>query len=130
MVWTTTPWTLPANVALAVNPNADYVEVRATNETLILAENRLDILKGEHRGIKSRFKGKDLLGLEYEPLYNYAKLDKKSYFVILGEFVSTKEGTGLVHIAPAFGEDDMEVSKKNDLPVILNVDEEGKFPGS
>ncbi len=127
LVWTTTPWTLPANVALAVNPNADYVEVRATNETLILAENRLDILKGEHRGIKSRFKGKDLLGLEYEPLYNYAKLDKKSYFVILGEFVSTKEGTGLVHIAPAFGEDDMEVSKKNDLPVILNVDEEGKF---
>ena len=126
LVWTTTPWTLPGNVAIAVNPNFAYVKTKIGQEILILAKERLSVL-GEEYKVLEEFKGKEILGLEYEPLFNFSKPEKKAYFVISGDFVSLEDGTGLVHIAPAFGEDDMIAGKKNDLPIILNVDEEGKF---
>jgi len=125
LVWTTTPWTLPGNVAVAVNPKITYVKVKNGQEYLILAKARMEAV-GLQAEITQEFKGKDLLGAEYQPLFP-VKTEKRAYFVIAGDFVSLKEGTGLVHIAPAFGEDDMEAGKKNDLAVILNVDQTGKF---
>jgi len=126
LIWTTTPWTLPGNIAVAINPNFTYAKVKINNEYLILAKERLNILDENYKVIEE-FKGKNLLGLEYEPLFSFKKLEKKSYYIITGDFVSLDEGTGLVHIAPAFGEDDMEVGKVNDLPVLMTVNEEGKF---
>jgi len=132
LVWTTTPWTLPGNVALAVNPNINYVEAYLdSNESYILAKDRLDYLKNKFNikniDIKRKIKGQDLVGLEYEQLINFSKPDKLAFRVVAGDFVSTEEGTGIVHIAPAFGEDDMEVARKNDLPILMTVDESGKF---
>jgi len=126
LVWTTTPWTLPGNVAIAINPNFTYAKVKVNNEYLILAKERMEAckIKGE---ITQELKGKDLLDLEYEPLFPTKSLTKKAHYVIAGDFVSLEEGTGLVHIAPAFGEEDMMAGKENNLPIILNVDEEGKF---
>jgi len=126
LVWTTTPWTLPGNVAIAINPNFTYAKVRAGEDLLILAKEKLNVLGKEYE-ILEEFKGKEILGLVYEPLFNFSKTEKRAHFVISGSFVSLEDGTGIVHIAPAFGEDDMVVGKKNDLPIILNVDEEGKF---
>ena len=126
LVWTTTPWTLPANVAVAVNPDFTYAKVKIENEYLILAKERVAIL-GITGEIVEEIKGKDLLNIEYQPLYQFTKPDKKAWFVVAGDFVSLEDGSGLVHIAPAFGEEDMEVGNKNNLPVILNVDKEGKF---
>jgi isoleucyl-tRNA synthetase len=126
LVWTTTPWTLSANVAIAIKPDLTYVKVKFDDNYLILAKDRLEVL-GIGYEVVEEFKGKDLLGLEYEPLYNFVKAEKKVHFVIAGDFVSAEEGTGLVHIAPAFGEDDMNVSKKNDLPILMTLDDEGKF---
>ncbi|MDI6591720.1 MAG: isoleucine--tRNA ligase [Patescibacteria group bacterium] len=125
LVWTTTPWTLPANVAIAINPKFTYVKVKINDELFILAKERLTVLSEKYT-IVDEFKGKDLLGLKYKPLFP-TSIDKKAYFVISGDFVSLEEGTGLVHIAPAFGEEDMMVGKENDLPILLNVDEEGRF---
>jgi len=125
-VWTTTPWTLPANVAIAVKPDLKYVKVKFDDNYLILAKDRLEVL-GIGYEVVEEFKGKDLLGLEYEPLYNFVKLEEKAHFVIAGDFVSAEEGTGLVHIAPAFGEDDMNVGKENNLPILMTLDDEGKF---
>jgi len=126
LIWTTTPWTLPGNVAIAINPEFTYAKVKVDNKYLILAKERMEAcgIKGK---ITQEFKGKDLLGLEYEPLFPAKSLTKKAYYVIAGDFVSLTEGTGLVHIAPAFGEEDMVAGKENNLPIILNVDEEGKF---
>jgi len=127
LVWTTTPWTLPGNVAVAVNPKFVYVKVKVGNENLILAKERIKEAGIEGKIIKE-FKGKELVGLKYYPLFSpKSDLGEKAFYVISGKFVSLEEGTGLVHIAPAFGEEDMEVGRENNLPVILNVDEEGKF---
>ncbi|MCD6402592.1 isoleucine--tRNA ligase, partial [bacterium] len=126
LVWTTTPWTLPANVALAVNPDFVYAKIKKENECLILAKERLSIID-ENYEIVNEFKGEDLVKKEYEPLFEFEKLDKEAYYVIRADFVSLDEGTGIVHIAPAFGEEDMEVGKENNLPIILNVDKSGKF---
>lgn len=126
LIWTTTPWTLPANVALAVGTDHDYVKVKTDSETLILAKSRLEILDGNYDILKI-IKGRELLGLEYEPLYSFIKIDKPAHRVVAGDFVSLSDGTGIVHIAPAFGEDDLRVAKKNDLPVIVTIDAEGKF---
>jgi isoleucyl-tRNA synthetase len=127
LVWTTTPWTLPANVTLAVHPQEDYLEVETkNNEHLILAQKRLTVLVQDYKIIR-QFKGKDLVGLLYQPLYQFSRLEKPAHRVIEAEFVSMEEGTGIVHIAPAFGEEDMEAGKKNDLPILLNVDLEGRF---
>jgi len=129
LVWTTTPWTLPGNVAVAVNPEFTYLKVKVDNEYLILAKERMAHcqLRGE---VISQFKGKDLVGLEYSPLYENIQCQKanvKCYKIVSADFVSLEEGTGLVHIAPAFGEEDMELGKKENLPVIITVDEEGKI---
>ena len=126
LVWTTTPWTLPANVAVAVNSELEYVKIKYNNEILILAKDRLSIVEGEFQVIEEFF-GKDLTGVEYEPIFDFAKPDKNAYFAIVGSFVTAVDGTGIVHIAPAFGEDDMEVGKANDLPVLMTLDENGKF---
>ena len=127
LVWTTTPWTLPGNVAIAANPEFVYVEAKVNDEYLILAKERLNVLGGNYEVIK-KFKGKDLVGLRYNGLYPPdEEISKIAYKVIPADFVSLEEGTGLVHIAPAFGEEDMETGKENDLPILLNVGEEGKF---
>jgi len=126
LVWTTTPWTLPGNVAVAVNPGLTYSLVKVGGEYLILAKKRLSVL-GDDYEVVQEFKGKDLLGLEYEPLYRFIKPKKKAWFIISGDFVTVEEGTGLVHIAPTFGQDDMEVAKKNNLEVFMTVDLEGRF---
>ena len=128
LVWTTTPWTLPANVAVAINPRFTYFKVKVDGEYLILAKGRLENcgIKGE---IVERIKGKDLVGLKYESLFKPKSASKKKniYEVVGADFVSLEEGTGLVHIAPAFGEDDMKIGKENNLPVLITVDKEGKF---
>ncbi len=126
LVWTTTPWTLPGNVAVAVHPDIDYVKVTSNKEDLILAKARLGVLEGEY-WVTKELKGKDLLDLEYEPLFSFLKPDKKAHYVIRGDFVSVEEGTGMVHIAPAFGEEDLEVGKENDLPVLMTMNKDGRF---
>jgi isoleucyl-tRNA synthetase len=133
LVWTTTPWTLLSNVALALHPDVDYVKVAHNGGHLILAEARLPVLKGEY-DILEKFKGKDLLNVDYEPLFQFCKTDQRSgktmsraYFTVAGEFVTTEDGTGIVHMAPAFGEDDYQAGRKYDLPVLQPVDKSGKF---
>ncbi len=125
LVWTTTPWTLPGNVALVVNPAADYVILRHNDENLILAKDRLEIF-GTGTTVVKQVKGKDLVGLKYEPLYQLTD-HTTAYQVYSEDFVSLEEGTGIVHIAPAFGEDDFELSQKRGLPLVNYLDREGKF---
>jgi isoleucyl-tRNA synthetase len=128
LVWTTTPWTLISNVACAVNPDADYVEVKYSNENYILVENLLSSVfeNDSQYNIISRFKGSILINSKYLPVYKYTDADN-AFRIIGADFVSTKEGTGIVHIAPAFGEDDMKAGRKNKLPVVQMVDDEGKL---
>lgn len=132
LVWTTTPWTLPANVAIAAHPDVDYVTVErdhnGTKEKLILAKNLLEkVFKEEEVKVVDTFKGKKLKGLRYQPLFTFMPVDKPAHFVVLGDFVTTEDGTGLVHQAPAFGAEDMEMAKQNDLPVLLTVQPDGTF---
>lgn len=127
LVWTTTPWTLVSNVALAVGKDIDYVKVKREEEFLILAKARLSLLGEEPYEIVESMKGSDLLGMEYHQLYAYCKPSKKAHYVIAGDFVSIEDGSGIVHIAPAFGEDDYRVGKENDLPVIQPVALDGTF---
>ena len=126
LVWTTTPWTLISNVALAVGPDIDYVKVEHKGRKLILAEARLSVLEGEYK-VLERMKGTALAGTEYERIFNYNPVDKKAFYVIEGDFVTIDDGTGIVHIAPAYGEDDYQVSKKYNLPIIHPVDKSGAF---
>ncbi|MFC2028533.1 isoleucine--tRNA ligase [Chloroflexota bacterium] len=133
LIWTTTPWTLPGNVAVAVNPDVDYVKVELSlkddgTEKLILAKSLVEkTLKGQEYKILDEFKGKKLDHVEYKPLFTFIPPEKPAYYVIMGDFVTTEEGTGLVHMAPAFGAEDMEASKEFDLPVIMNVEKDGTF---
>lgn len=127
LVWTTTPWTLISNVALAVGEDIDYVKIKTEKHgVLYLAEARLSVIKEEHQ-IIAKLKGKDLLNKDYEPLYSYVKVDQRAWYVIAGDFVSTEDGTGVVHIAPAFGADDYEISKKYNLPFVQPVTKSGRF---
>ncbi|MBX4266103.1 isoleucine--tRNA ligase [Clostridium estertheticum] len=126
LVWTTTPWTLPSNVALAVNKKYDYVEVDQEGETLILSRDLLSKLEGEYEVVRE-FKGEALLGLEYEQMFDFYTPKEKAFYVVHGDFVTLSDGTGIVHIAPAYGEDDNLLGKKYDLPLINLVDVEGKF---
>ena len=126
LVWTTTPWTLISNVAVAVGPDITYVKVEHKGEKLILAEARLVALEGGYE-ILERFTGRDLAGMEYERLYDFHPVDRKAFYVIEGDFVTTEDGTGIVHIAPAYGEDDYQVSKKYNLPTIHPVNKSGEF---
>ncbi|UWX57946.1 isoleucine--tRNA ligase [Chlorobaculum sp. MV4-Y] len=134
LVWTTTPWTLISNVALAVGRDIDYVRVkhRETGEVLILAESRLSVLVekiGDESAweIIDRCKGSDLEGRDYEPLFNYFSPERRAWYVACGDFVSTGDGTGIVHIAPAFGADDYELSKQYQLPMLQPVARNGCF---
>lgn len=135
LVWTTTPWTLPANVALAVGENIDYVQVEGpaqdgdSKENLILAANLVEkVLKHpENYKIVKRFKGKELLNQHYNPLYTFLPVEQDYAYVVAGDFVSTEDGTGIVHIAPAFGADDLGVGQKYKLPVLRTVAPDGKI---
>jgi len=126
LVWTTTPWTLPSNVALAVNKKYDYVEVDQEGETLILSRDLLGKLEGDYEVVRE-FKGEALLGLEYEQMFDFYTPKEKAFYIVHGDFVTLSDGTGIVHIAPAYGEDDNLLGKKYDLPLINLVDVEGKF---
>ena len=126
LVWTTTPWTLISNVALAVGRDIDYVKVEHKGENLILARARLSVLDGDY-SIIEEMKGSKLLGKEYERIFDYIPVSKKGFYVIHGDFVSTEDGSGIVHIAPAFGEDDYNVGREYDLPVLQPVDKSGNF---
>ncbi|MFA3783017.1 isoleucine--tRNA ligase [Melioribacteraceae bacterium 4301-Me] len=127
LVWTTTPWTLISNVALAVNPEVDYVEISTKEHgNLYLAKARLEVIREEYKIIKE-LKGIELLNRQYEPLFNYIPVNKKAWYIIPGSFVSVEDGSGVVHIAPAFGADDYEVGKKFDLPFIQPVTKNGRF---
>ncbi|WP_329383095.1 isoleucine--tRNA ligase [Anaerofustis butyriciformans] len=129
LVWTTTPWTLPSNVALCVGADIDYVKVKSKGVTFILAKSLANTVLGDEYEVMEEMKGKDLEYIEYEQLLDFVKVPngKKAHYVILGDFVSTEDGTGIVHIAPAFGEDDYNVSRKYNLPVLNPVGEDGKF---
>ena len=126
LAWTTTPWTLPGNVALAVGDKIDYVKVKLSDgDKIIIAKEKLDLVKGE---VIEKFKGKDLIGLEYEPLYDIKEAkNKNSHKIISADFVTTEEGTGIVHTAVMYGEDDYVVGKKEGLPEVHTVGEDGKF---
>ncbi|DAC72278.1 MAG TPA: isoleucine--tRNA ligase [Thermoplasmata archaeon] len=129
LAWTTTPWTLISNVALAVHPKEPYIKIRTNGEILILAEQRAAILlKGQEYEILDRFTGKELEHKEYEPLFSYAVPDKKAWYVVIADFVTMEDGTGIVHIAPAFGEDDYNIGRTYDLPVVQLVKLDGTFP--
>jgi isoleucyl-tRNA synthetase len=127
LVWTTTPWTLPSNVAVAVRDNYDYVTVKVNDEKLILAEKLIEKVFDTPPEIVNRMKGSDLVSKSYEPLFTFVKPDKKAYYVVSADFVTLEDGTGMVHMAPAFGADDYEMSRIYDLPVIQPVDMDGNF---
>lgn len=132
LVWTTTPWTLPGNVALAVHPDVEYVKVaigeKAEKDYLILAKDLVSKVLGDREfEIVKSYKGKQLKGKKYSPLYTFMPADKPAHFIILADFVTTTDGTGIVHIAPAFGEDDMRMSVEYDLPLLMTINDEGKF---
>lgn len=126
LVWTTTPWTLPGNVALAVGKNVDYVKVEQGNSKYILAKNRLSVLEGEYK-VLEEVKLEELEGKSYKPLYTYLNPDKKAYFVAIADFATEEEGTGIVHTAVMYGVDDFELGKKLDLPFKHTVDLHGKM---
>jgi isoleucyl-tRNA synthetase len=126
LVWTTTPWTLISNVALAVHPDVKYVKISHKGEAFILARDRLEVIDGDYE-IIGEYEGRDLKGMEYERLFSYVPVDKKAFYVIPADFVSVDEGTGIVHIAPAFGEEDYQVGKEYDLPTLQPVDRSGRF---
>ena len=126
LVWTTTPWTLISNVALAVGPDITYVKVLNKEKKIILAEELLSVIDGDYE-VLEKVKGSELEGIEYEQLFDYVKVNKKAFYVCTAEFVSTKDGSGIVHIAPAFGADDYDLSKKYDLPMMQPVTRGGLF---
>ncbi|MCA9751710.1 MAG: isoleucine--tRNA ligase [Gemmatimonadetes bacterium] len=130
LVWTTTPWTLPGNAALAVHPDVTYVVARAGEERLILAKDLLGVLEGDVE-VEREVRGRDLVGKRYEPLFPFwgdlSGERPNAYTVIAEEFVTTTDGTGLVHIAPAFGADDLEAGNRHGLPRLKHVDDEGNF---
>ncbi len=127
LAWTTTPWTLPSNVALCVHPDETYVKIKNGDYTYYLAEALCEsVLEGQYE-ILERYKGKDLEYTEYEPLFDFVKPSKKAYYVVCDTYVTLTDGTGVVHIAPAFGEDDSKVGRKYDLPFVQLVDAKGEM---
>jgi len=126
LVWTTTPWTLISNVALAVKPDVEYVKVAYKDDFLILAKERLSVMP-EGATVVGSMSGQNLVGKEYERWFDFIPVDKKAWFVIAGDFVTTTDGTGIVHMAPAYGEDDYQASLKNNLPMIQALDARGQF---
>ncbi len=130
LVWTTTPWTLPSNVALAAGPDIRYVKIQSGEDRYILAEERLGAYfkDAEAYEIIGTMTGRDLEGMRYRPLFDFfADRDERFFQVVCADYVSTEDGTGIVHIAPAFGEDDFQVGARMKLPIVCPVDDEGKF---
>ena len=129
LAWTTTPWTLPSNVALCVNPNETYVKVKTEDGfTYYLAKELCDTVLGEGKyEILESYVGTDLEYKEYEPLFPFVELKQKAYYVVCDTYVTLTDGTGVVHIAPAFGEDDSKVGRKYDLPFLQLVDAKGEM---
>lgn len=128
LVWTTTPWTLPSNLMLAVSPDIDYVYAESGDETLILAEALLEaVFRGEAYSVSRRLKGRELLGLRYERPFEYLDVDADAWKVLPADFVSTEDGTGIVHCAPAYGVDDLALGQEHGLPVVHGVGQDGHF---
>jgi isoleucyl-tRNA synthetase len=133
LVWTTTPWTLPSNVAVAAHPDMTYVKIERTledgqTEKLILAKDLLEkVFQDEPVRILNEFKGKKLFKAKYQPLFTYIPTEKEAYYVVLGEHVTAEDGTGLVHTAPAYGAEDMLMANEYGLPVVMAVAADGKF---
>ena len=127
LVWTTTPWTLASNVALAVHPDHTYLKVKVQDELYYVEKNLAKQVVGEDYEIVDSILGKDMEYMEYEQLMPFVKPDKKAFFVTVADFVTTDDGTGIVHLAPAFGEDDYQVGQKYNLPVLQPVDEKGEY---
>ena len=127
LVWTTTPWTLLSNVALCVHPNLTYVKVKSGDYKFILAETLVSKVLGDEVEVLEKYKGTDLEYTEYEQLIPALKVDKKAFYVCCDEYVTAEDGTGIVHIAPALGEDDANVGRKYDLPYLNPVGEDGKY---
>ncbi len=127
LAWTTTPWTLPSNVALCVNAKEDYVYAEFEGKTFICAKALLESALGEGAEIKKELKGSDLCGMDYEPLFDFAKTNKRAWFVVSDDYVTLDAGSGIVHIAPAFGEDDARVGRENDLPFVQLINAQGCF---
>jgi len=135
LAWTTTPWTLPGNVALAVGETVDYIQVKIADEQYILAKARSAVIKEEYSIVKE-FKGSELVGKHYKPLFPYyenaeaknkLKNSENLYSIVGADFVTTEDGTGVVHIAPAYGEEDMQLGVEKNLPMIQNVTMSGVF---
>ena len=127
LVWTTTPWTLMANVAICVNPDLDYVLVDSMGYKFILAESLLVKTLGEEAKVLDRYKGSDLVGIEYEQLMPFVEVNGNAFKVLADNYVTAEDGTGIVHLAPAYGEDDNRVCRENDIAFINPVDKDGKY---
>ncbi len=127
LAWTTTPWTLPSNVCLTVHPDVTYLKVKQDGEVYYLAKDLVDQVIGEDYEVIEEMKGKELEYMEYEQLIPYIDVEGKAFYVTLGDYVTVEDGTGIVHSAPAFGEDDYNTGVKYDLPVVNPVSETGKF---
>lgn len=127
LVWTTTPWTLASNVALTVNPNETYVKVRENGEVYYIEKNLASKVLGKEYEVLEEMTGKDLEYMEYDQLMPFVEAEKKAFFVTCADYVTTDDGTGIVHTAPAFGEDDYNTGVRYNLPVLQPVDESGKY---
>ncbi|MFA5602210.1 MAG: isoleucine--tRNA ligase [Bacilli bacterium] len=127
LVWTTTPWTLLANTAACVNPNEKYIKASSKGYNFILAKKLAEKVLGDKYEVLEEYNGKDLEFKEYEQLLPFLKVDKKGFFITCADYVTMDDGTGIVHIAPAFGEDDYNVGKKYNLPFLNPVGENGKY---
>ena len=127
LAWTTTPWTLPSNVALCVNPDEDYSKVKQGDYTYILASALVETVLKEDYTVLETYKGKELEGIEYEPLWGGLNVKGKAWFVVCDSYVTLTDGTGIVHIAPAFGEDDSRIGRNYDLPFVQLVDAQGNL---
>ena len=127
LAWTTTPWTLPSNVALCVNAKEDYVYADFEGKTYICATALIESALGEGAVITKELKGADLCGMDYEPLFDFAKPAKRAWYVVSDDYVTLDAGSGIVHIAPAFGEDDARVGRENDLPFVQLINAQGRF---
>ncbi len=127
LAWTTTPWTLPANLALAVDKDAEYVRATDGKKTYILAHQALERYRDQDLEVIETFKGEKLLNRSYEPLYHFFDTTARDYKIYAGNFVSMDEGTGIVHIAPGFGEDDTQLGEKQKLSLLLTLNDEGHY---
>jgi isoleucyl-tRNA synthetase len=127
LVWTTTPWTLISNIAVAVHPDLTYLKVRYADQTLIIAEDRAQAVLGEDFEVLEKVAGTDLEGLHYQPPFTFLKPEGRAHIVVTADFVTAEDGTGLVHTAPAFGEDDYNLARQKDLAFVNPVRDDGTF---